>query len=239
LNWIFRKSCNTERNEVVYELNDTGASREEFQSKLIELGFDLDSSFIIDSQAIERITMMPDEHRGTFIEQFCSTNEDLNYYRQLEVKIEAIKSEIKLSLHQKKIIKAEERKKLTKLDILTRSKDAYNNVFKTREQLMLFQLYHNNKERFETRPEAIRQLQESLNDIRDKFSASIDAKKASLKDYQQHKAHLDGSFFKMGEHIKKALTFEQKLQEHQHKVDLLEIESANPFRKISENSRRS
>lgn len=226
---IFRKSLHN--SAIIYELNNNLTTREDFKSRLTALGFELSISntLIIDSQMIYRIAIMNDQRRGDFIEQFCAPPELLARYQRVKDKMEDMQVEMKSLVDQKKEFKASEKKEKTKVNSLKKFKELDRNLHKQTQEYLLFQLYHNQREYFELRPQNIEDLKRTLNALKGDYGNTLMAFRLATENYLMYDRLLVESNGKILDNSKVKFQLEQECERCQQELMLLELQSTNNF----------
>lgn len=217
---------------ITYELNNELTTRDNFKRQLTKLGFELSNTLLIDSQMIYRLAIMNHTDRGNYIEQFCFKPDLLARYQRVKSKMENTQMEMKSLVDQKKEVKAAEKNEKTKVNCLRNFVDLDRNLHKHTQELLLFQLYHNQREFFELRPEQIEKLQRELNAVKGDYVNTLMAFRLTAENYLFYQRLMLESYQKLKDGYNVKFQLEREQEKNQQEVALYELRSKDSFENL-------
>jgi chromosome segregation ATPase len=188
----------------------------------------MSNTLIIDAQMIDRITMMREETRGAFIEKFYTTPEFVFKYQNFKNRIEKMKEEIKKVHEFQKELKSDKDIEKTKVNNLKSFRDKVKDFNKRNEELLLFELYQNNKA-IEDGPIKMRELQSELEEIKERLLETSNVRGINIEDFLSLEGMSLESNLKLREKLKEDLKVEQTLEGIRQEIEYLEFQSNSSF----------
>lgn len=174
----------------------------------------------IDAEIVDKVAMMTEHKRASFIESFCGSSQVVAIYDQLLKQIDKVKLDLDSSIKDQKGLKAD--KKMLQKDIETTKKRSVliENLKDQLQQFDLFKMFHNNKF-VEASGAIIESQKEELNNVKQDRTENLTAlqenaqREALLKGQQMF---LDIRLDKMADDLKES---QYALEEVKTKIDLI------------------